>query len=88
MKHPTEADFEVKISETSIEAIFRPTNSCYTFDRFADRRDIIEFGPISPDPRVRHAGPSGNTGVYLAPEVGAMAFRLALEAARRGRQKL
>jgi hypothetical protein len=83
VKHPTESDFEVRTSETGVEVFFRPTISHYTFDRFADHRDIADFGPLSPDPRVRHAGPSGGTGNYPAAEVLAMAFRLALEAAGR-----
>jgi hypothetical protein len=82
-KSPTESDFEVKPSEAAVEVIFNPTNSHYIFNRFVDQKDIVEFGPLSPDPRVRHAGPSRDTGAYLAPEVRAMAFRLALEAARR-----
>jgi hypothetical protein len=83
MKQPAESDFEVEVSEAAVEVIFKPTSSHYTFSRFVDRRDILEFGPLSPDPRIRHAGPSGGTGNYLPPEVGAMAFRLASEAARR-----
>jgi len=83
VKHPTESDFEVRTSEAGVEVFFRPTISHYTFNRFADHRDIADFGPLSPDPRVRHAGPSGGTGNYPAAEVLATAFRLALEAARR-----
>jgi hypothetical protein len=83
LKHPSGFDFEVKTSEAAVEIIFKPTSSHYTFDRFIDHKDIVEFGPLSPDPRIRHTGPSGNTGAYLAPEVLAMAFRLASEAARR-----
>jgi hypothetical protein len=87
-KHPSEADFEVKISEATVEVLFKPTRSHYTFGRFVERKDILEFGPLSPDPRIRHAGPHGSTGAYLASEILAMAFRLALfrlasEAARR-----
>jgi len=53
------------------------------FSRLADHRDIADFGPLSPDPSVRHAGTGGGTGNYPAAEVLAMAFRLALESARR-----
>jgi hypothetical protein len=84
IKHPRKSDFEVRRSDTAVEVLFRPTISHYTFNRFADHRDIADFGPLSPDPRVRHAGPSRDTGNYPAPEVLAMAFRLALEAASRG----
>jgi hypothetical protein len=83
MKHPIQSDFEVRISETAVEVIFKPTNSHYTFNRFANPKDVLEFGPLSPDPRIRHAGRRGDVGHYLAPEVRAMAFRLASEAVRR-----
>jgi hypothetical protein len=79
LKHPTKKDFEVRISETAVEVIFKPTNSHYTFNRFANPKDVVEFGPLSPDPRIRHA----EVGNYLAPEVLASAFRLALETVRR-----
>jgi hypothetical protein len=83
IKHPTESDFEVRISEDAIEVIFKRTSSQFTYARFVEPKDIVEFGPLSPDPGVRHAGRSGDTGTYRSPEVRAMAFRLALEAARR-----
>jgi hypothetical protein len=83
IKHPTESDFEVNISEAAIEVIFKPTDSHYTYTRFIEHKDIVEFGPLSPDPRVRHAGRRGTTGAYRSPEVQAMAFRLASEAASR-----
>jgi hypothetical protein len=83
IRHPTESDFEVNASEDAIEVIFKPTSTHFTYTRFVDQKDIVEFGPLSPDPRVRHAGRSGDTGAYRSPEVRAMAFRLALEAARR-----
>jgi hypothetical protein len=81
-KHPRPSDFEVQISEADIEVIFIPTRSRYIFRRFVDRKDIIEFGPLSPDPLIAHTARSG-TGAYLAPEVRAMAFRLALQALSR-----
>ena len=83
MKCPAESNFHVVASKAAIEVIFKPTNSHYTFTHFVDRRDIVEFGPLSPDPRIRHAGRSGDTGAYSAHEVQAMAFRLASDAARR-----
>jgi hypothetical protein len=83
MKNPTKSDFEVRFSETAVELIFKPTNSHYTFNRFANHKDVGEFGPLSPDPRIRHAGRRGDVGNYLSPEVQAMAFRLASEAVRR-----
>jgi hypothetical protein len=57
-RQPVESDFEVKASEATIEVFFRPTVSNYTFQRFADARDITEFGPLSPDPGVRHGRPA------------------------------
>ena len=81
-KHPRPADFEVEISEVDVQVIFIPTRSRYIFHSFVDRKDIIEFGLLSPDTLVAHATHSG-TGAYLAPEVRAMAFRLASEAVRR-----
>jgi hypothetical protein len=78
LKHPTKKDFEVRISETAVEVIFKPTNSHHTYPK-----DVVEFGPLSPDPRIRHAGRRGDVGNYLAPEVLAMAFRLALKTVRR-----
>jgi hypothetical protein len=81
-KHPRPSDFEVEISEADVQVIFILTRRRYIFHRFVDRKDIIEFGRLSPDPQVAHAKQSG-TGVYLAPEVRAMAFRLASEALRR-----
>ena len=83
IKHPAEFDFEVKTSEAAVEVTFKPTSSHFTYTRFVEHKDIVEFGPLSPDPRVRHAGRSGNTGAYSSPEIQAMAFRLASEAARR-----
>jgi hypothetical protein len=80
-KHPHPSDFEVQISDAYIQVIFIPTRSHYIFRRYVDHKDTIEFGPLSPDPQVAHTAQSG-TGAYLAPEVRAMAFRLASEALR------
>jgi hypothetical protein len=86
LKHPSESDFEVRSSKLAIEVIFKPTSSTYSFMRLVDPVDIAEFGPLSPDPQIRHAerqsGEKGGTGNYLSPEVQAIAFRLASEAAR------
>jgi hypothetical protein len=83
VKYPTESHFEVNVSEATIEVVFKPTSSHYIYTRLVEHKDIAEFGPLSPDPRVRHAGRSGDTGPYKSPEIRAMAFRLASEAARR-----
>jgi hypothetical protein len=79
-KHPVESEFEVIPSDGAVEVIFIPTSSRYTFSRLSNRRDIAEFGLLSPDPRIRHS----STSNYTASEVRYMAFRLASEAARRG----
>jgi hypothetical protein len=79
-RHLVESEFEVIPSDGAVEVIFIPTSSHYTFSRLSNRRDIAEFGLLSPDPRIRHASNSN----YTAPEVRYMAFRLASEAARRG----
>jgi hypothetical protein len=82
MKRPIENDFAINVTSAGVEAIFKPTNSHYSFNRLADEKDIARFGPISPA-RVRHAGPTGDTGDYDPADVEAMALRLASAAARR-----
>jgi hypothetical protein len=82
MKRPTENDFEINVASGGVEAIFKPTNSHYSFNRLVDEKDIARFGPISPA-RVRHAGPTGDTGDYDSADIEAMALRLASAAARR-----
>jgi hypothetical protein len=83
MKRPTEADFEIKVLDSGVEAIFNPTKSHYTFHRLADPQDIAKHGPLSPDVRVRHAGKTGDTDQYPSHEVQAMAYRLATAAIRK-----
>jgi hypothetical protein len=63
-RHLVEAEFEVIPSDGAVEVIFIPTSSHYTFSRLSNRRDIAEFGLLSPDPRIRHASSSN----YTAPE--------------------
>jgi hypothetical protein len=46
-------------------------------------RDIADFGPVSPDPVVRHGSRSTGTGKYDATEVLVMAFRLATTVVQR-----
>jgi hypothetical protein len=84
-RHPVEADFEVRLSADTVVVLFRPTVSYYTFSRLAHPRDIAEFGPLSPDPHIQHVrrtSRAGGTGHYLASEVQAVAFRLALRTLR------
>jgi hypothetical protein len=81
-RQPVESDFEVEIFKDTVTAYFRPTRSLYTFARFTSERDIAEFGPLSPDPVIQHASRSSGTRIYDSIEVLAMAFRLAMAAAR------
>jgi hypothetical protein len=83
-RQPVESEFEVEVSDDAIAVRFWPTRSLYTFARFTSAREIAEFGPVSPDPVVQHASRSSGTRNYDAAEVLAMAFRLAVAAARRG----
>ena len=76
MKRPRESDFEIKVTGAGVEAIFKPTNSHYSYNRLIDEKDIARFGPIS-HARVRHAGPTGDTAEYDSADAEAMALRLA-----------
>src|SRR5215469_11575600 len=40
MKRPTEGDFEVNVTGAGVEAIFKPTNSHYPFNRLVDTGSI------------------------------------------------
>ena len=60
MKRPIESQFEINVVGAGVEAIFKPTQSHYSYNRLVDEKDIARFGPISPA-RVRHAGPTGDT---------------------------
>src|SRR5215510_7942509 len=40
MKHPTPSDFIVKVEESHVSVIFKPSNSDYYFGRLADPEDI------------------------------------------------
>jgi rhamnose utilization protein RhaD (predicted bifunctional aldolase and dehydrogenase) len=80
-RQPVEADFQVEVSEDEITVRFWRTGSLYTFARFTTVREIAEFGPVSPDPVVRHVSRISGARNYDAAEVLAMAFRLAMAAA-------
>ncbi|MFY9837561.1 MAG: hypothetical protein WAK55_14060 [Xanthobacteraceae bacterium] len=82
MKRPNSSDFEINVTSAGVEVIFKPTKSRYSFNRLIDEKDISRFGPISPA-RVRHAGPTGDSGDYSSGDVEAMALRLASEAVSR-----
>jgi hypothetical protein len=74
---PVENDFEISVSWDAVAVYFRPSGSLYTFRRILTRREIDEFGPLSPDPVVRHDSPRKGTNKYDAAAVLSMAFRLA-----------
>jgi|HubBroStandDraft_4_1064222.scaffolds.fasta_scaffold243512_1 hypothetical protein len=80
MKHPLESDFNTSVTEAGVIVAFKPTNSIYSFYRLAETDDIARLGSVSPG-RVRHAGPTGDTGDYAPDEVQDMALRIASEAA-------
>jgi hypothetical protein len=82
-RRPVESDFSVEVFKDTVTAYFRSTRSLYTFARFTTERDIAEFGPVSPDPVIKHASRSTGTRIYDSAEVMAMAFRLAVEAVSR-----
>jgi hypothetical protein len=82
-QQPAESDFEISVSWDAVAAYFQPSESLYTFRRFLTRREIDEFGPVSPDPVVRHNSPRNGTNKYDAPAVLGMAFRLATAAVER-----
>jgi len=77
MKHPTPSDFIVKVEESQVSVIFKPSNSDYCFGRLVDPEDIARFGPLSSP--VRH-GNTGDTGDYPSEEVMQMAHSLAVKA--------
>jgi hypothetical protein len=76
-QQPAESDFKISVSWDAVVAYFRPSGSLYTFRSFLTRREINAFGPVSPDPVVRHFSPRNGTNKYDAAAVLGMAFRLA-----------
>jgi hypothetical protein len=83
-RRPIETDFKISITENFVEVHFAPTRSLYTFTRLTAVREVAEFGPLSPDPAIKHASRASSTSKYDAADVLAMAFRLATAAARAG----
>jgi hypothetical protein len=80
MKHPVRSDFDSAVTEAGVSVTFKPTNSIYSFYRLAGSNDIARLGPVTPG-NVRHAGPTADTEDYSSDEIGAMAQRIAFEAA-------
>jgi hypothetical protein len=83
-RRPIETDFKISITENFVEVHFAPTRRIYTFTRLTAKREVAEFGPLSPDPAIKHASRASGTSKYDAADVLAMAFRLATAAARAG----
>ena len=81
IRHPIESNFYVNVSDATVEVIFAPTRSRYTYSRLVE----ADLGLLSPNPPV-HAGRSADTGGYAPEEVQAMAYRVALATVRRSRQ--
>jgi len=73
----------IEVHPTSVEILFVPTGTTFTFRRYTERKDIVDLGPVSPDPRVRSTSLKRDIASYSGWEVQAMAFRLAFEAASR-----
>jgi len=48
MKHPTPSDFIVKVEESHVSVIFKPSNSDYYFGRLVDPEDIARVGRSHP----------------------------------------
>ena len=79
---PKPTNYEVRVSGASVEVVFKPTDSHYSFTRLVDRADIASFGPLFPVPpeeKVQHGKP-GHTGEYPSWDVVALAYRLAVNA--------
>jgi hypothetical protein len=75
-RRSVESDFKISITENFVEVRFAPTRSLYVFACFTTEREIAEFGPVSPDPVEQRRRR------YMASDVRAIAFPLALAAAR------
>jgi hypothetical protein len=68
MKYPMATDFEVLVHESTVNVLFKPTESRYSYLVFAD-------GSISPH-QVRDAK-TGDTENYAFTDIENMAYRLA-----------
>jgi len=78
MISPTEHDFETQVLSSGVNVFFKPTNSHYSFIRLSAQNTVSRFGQLSRDARIRHDGPTHDTGDYDPNEVLEMAFQLAL----------
>ena len=74
MNHPVRSDFHIVVTEKGVSAVFKPTNSTYSFLRLTG--DTARLGAVSLA-GVQHAG--HNTEDYAQDEVQEMARRLASE---------
>jgi hypothetical protein len=76
MKRPQESDFKIESRDSGVEVIFIPTESHYNFSLLADE-ERAKHGPFSSYVKVRHSGPTGDTGDYIEKEVTEIAHLLA-----------
>lgn len=82
----TEEDFEPQVLAAGVNVFFKPTQSHYSFLRL-DGDHVSPFAPLSRNPSVRHAGPSGDTGEYEPAQVLEMAYQAASKAIKRKRRR-
>ena len=59
----TKIDFEMQVLEAGVNVFFKPTKSHYTFLRLSNDKCVARSAPLARDATVRHAGPSGDTGM-------------------------
>jgi hypothetical protein len=83
LQQPVENDFGIEVREHSVIVSFWPSRTVYVFSRFSAAKDIAEFGPLSPSPRIQHASATSGTRNFNSAEVLAIAGRLALAAVLR-----
>jgi hypothetical protein len=72
-------DFSVRVDDTVVIVRFWPTRTTFEFHRFTEQENILEFGLLSPDPKIRQEFRQ-RTRAYNCAEVLAMAWQRALAA--------
>jgi hypothetical protein len=70
MKKPSASDYDVRIHGSNLVVRFKPTESEFHFVHYEGR--------VSTVPDVRHAK-TGDTGEYIAGEIGPLALSIAQE---------
>jgi hypothetical protein len=76
----SEHDFEAHVLQSGVNVFFKPTRSHYSFLRLQGEY-VSQFGTLSREPSIRHAGPTGDAGEYDPGQVLEMAYQVALKAA-------